>query len=208
MKKTLIAAMIASMSLVPVAGANAQEAPAASAAVEPTVGATVFGKDGGEIGKIESAAGGNFVVAIDDQRATLPAASLYKGDKGLTIAMSKADLMTALNAASAQQAAAKDAAIMAGASVMSQDNVPVATIEKVEGDNVTLALADGGSVALAKKFFTVGDAGMLKLIMTATDFKAAVASATASAGTAQASADATADTDAEAAAADEEPTVE
>ncbi|MDE8654542.1 hypothetical protein [Novosphingobium album (ex Liu et al. 2023)] len=186
MKKTLIAAILAGASLSPVA-ALAQGAPAA-AAPTPAVGAKVFGPDGAEAGTIEKIEGGNIVVNTGTHRATLPAAAFGNNETGLLISMTKAQLDAAVSAAEAQASASMDSALVADAPIKSSDGVLVGSIQKVEGDNVTVNLAEGNAITL-KKEFLMADASGLKLKMSDADFKSAVAAAT---GSASAQADANA----------------
>ena len=187
MKKSLIAAAIAAASIVP-AAAMAQEAaaPAAAAAATPTVGAKVFDAEGGEVGTVEAIQGNVVTVSTGTARAGLPVTAFVTREKGLTIGMNKAQLEAAVNGASAQNDAAKDAALVADAPVKSSDGVVLGTISKVEGENVTVALSNGSAVALQKSNLGLGTDGSLALGMTAADFTKAAQAA----GSAQASADA------------------
>ncbi|HUD27372.1 MAG TPA: hypothetical protein VMQ93_00760 [Novosphingobium sp.] len=187
MKKSLIAAAIAAASLSPVA-VMAQEAaaPAAAAAATPTVGAKVFDAEGGEVGSVEAVQGDIVTVSTGTARAGLPKSAFVSREKGLTIGMNKAQLEAAVNGAAAENTAAKDAAIVADAPVKSSDGVVLGTVSKVEGQNVTVALSNGSSVALQKGNLGLGADGSLALGMTAADFTKAAQAA----GSAQASADA------------------
>jgi hypothetical protein len=187
MKKTFIAAAIAAASLVPAAAMAQAAAPAAAAAaVNPTVGAKVFDAEGGEVGTVEQVQGDNVIVSTGTARAGLPKSAFVTREKGLTIGMNKAQLEAAVNGASAQNSAAKDAKIVADAPVKSSDGVVLGTISKVEGDNVTVALSNGSAAALKKSYLGLAADGSLALGMTAADFSKSVQSA----GSAQASTDA------------------
>jgi len=185
MKKTLISAAIAAAALAPVAvmaqAAPAPAAPAASAsaAVNPTVGAKVFDAQGGEVGTVEAVAGDIVTVSTGTARAGLPKTAFVTRDNGLTIGMTKAELESAVNGASAQNSAAKDAAIVADAPVKSSDGIVLGTISKVEGDNVTLALSNGSSAALKKSYLGLAADGKLALGMSSADFAKATQSAAA-----------------------------
>ncbi|KMS59086.1 hypothetical protein V474_07305 [Novosphingobium barchaimii LL02] len=187
MKKTIIAAAIAAVSLAPVAAlAQAAPAPAAAASAAPTVGAKVFDAEGGEVGTVESVQGDVVTVSTGTARAGLPTSAFVTREKGLTIGMNKAQLEAAVNGAKAENTAAKDAAIVADAPIKSSDGVVIGTVSKVEGDNVTVALSNGSAAALKKSYIGIGTDGSLALGMTAADF----AKATQAAGSAQASTDA------------------
>lgn len=185
MKKSLIAIAIAAASLSPHA-ATAQQASATAAA--PTVGAKVFDPQGSEVGTVESVQGDVVTVSTGTARAGLPKNAFAMRENGLTIGMTKAQLEEAVNGAAAQNGAAKDAALVANAPVKSSDGVVLGTITKVEGDNVTVTLKDGASVALKKSYIGLGADNSLAVGMSAADF----AKATQAAGSAQASTDAAA----------------
>jgi hypothetical protein len=201
MKKQFAIAALAAVALSPLAAhAQAASAPAGQAApaagATPTVGAKVYDTAGGEVGTVEKVEGGNAVVYTGTKRATLPAAAFAKNDKGLVIAMTQAQLNSAVAAAETKASGSLDAALVADAQVKSKDGSVVGTIQKVEGDNVTIALTDGGPVTVTKQYLTAG-AGGLALTMNAAEFKSAVAAASQSGATAPAGADASASTNAQ-----------
>lgn len=204
MKKTLITAALGAIAvagLSPVAAsAQAAAAPAAAqASATPTVGAKVYDAQGGDVGTVEAVANGVVTVSTGTARAGLPTTAFVTRDKGLTIGMTKSQLEAAVNGATAQNTAAKDAAIVADAPIKSSDGVVLGTITKVEGDTVTLALSNGSAAALKKDNLGLGADGSLALGMSAADF----AKATQAAGTAQASTDAGAAAGTKAAASDD-----
>jgi hypothetical protein len=166
MKKSLIAAAIAAASLAPVA-ATAQDA--AATAVAPTVGAKVFGPEGNEVGTVESVQAGVVTISTGAARAGLPTSAFAMREKGLTIGMTKAQLEAAVNGAKAETDAAKNAAMVIDAPIMSNDGVVLGTISKIEGDDVTVQLSNGTSAILKKSYLgLVNDA--LTLGMTAEAF--------------------------------------
>lgn len=208
MKKSLIVASLAAVSMTPLV-AHAQAAPAGAApaaapaaAAAPTVGAKVYDTQGGEVGTIEKIEGTNAVVFTGTKRATLPASAIAKGEKGLVISMTQAQLNAAVAAAETKTAGALDTALVADAKIMSKDGQQVGTVQKVEGDNVTVALTDGNPVTITKQYLAVGADGALALTMNSAEFKSAVAAASQSAATAPAGADAKASTSAQSAATD------
>ena len=180
MKNTLIAAAIAAAGLAPVAAA-AQDAPAA-AAVAPTVGAKVFGPEGNEVGTVENVQGDVILINTGTARAGLPVSAFAMREKGLTIGMTKAQLEAAVQGAK-PDAAAKDAAMVVDAPIHSSDGQVLGTISKVEGDDVTLALPSGASVAFKKANIGLMGDGTLAIGMTGADFAKAVGAAAAPAAT-------------------------
>ncbi|MCJ2183052.1 hypothetical protein MTR62_10165 [Novosphingobium sp. 1949] len=173
MKKTLIAAAIVAAGLSPVA-VMAQAAPAAAAA--PTVGAKVYDPAGAEVGTVEAVAGGVVTVNTGLARAGLPTSAFAMRDKGPTIGMTKAELEAAVNGAKAQQGEAKDAALVDGAAIKSNDGKVLGTIGKVEGDDVTMMLTDGNGASAMFKKANIGlmPDGTLAIGMTADAFYKAV----------------------------------
>ena len=203
MKKHIIAAALAAASLTPV---MAQAAPtpsapakdtAAAPAVSPTVGAKVYDEQGGEVGTVETVDAANAVVNTGAKKATLPLVAFGKNDKGLLIKMTKPQLEAAVAAAEAKTASATNSALVANAAVKTSDGVAIGTVQKVEGDNVTVALTGGSPVTLTKQYFTTQADGSLALTMKDAELKAAVAAATQGAASAQPGADANASTNAQ-----------
>lgn len=171
MQKSLLAAALIGAFALPSA-AIAQEVPEAVASAL-AVGATVYAPDGSEVGTIESMPGGNVVLFTGNNRATLPASALGMNETGLLIGMTKAQLDAAVEAAEAKANAAIDAALVPDAQIMSKDGVAIGSIQKVEGDNVTIDLPAGSAITLQKEHLNVRD-GNLMLFMTAAEFQAAV----------------------------------
>lgn len=145
------------------AAAYAQAAPANLSA-----GAIVYDPQGGEVGKIVSNAGGNVVIDTGTHSATIPAAALSKGDKGPTIAYTKAQLDAAIEAASGKAAAALDQALVVDAAVAGKNGALVGTVKEVQDSQVVIARPDGALVALPKSAFSVGASG-LQISMTEQD---------------------------------------
>lgn len=179
MKKSLIAAAMAAATLSPIAAfaqtGTKAAAPAGSAA--PTVGAKVFDPQGGEVGSIEKVDAANAVVYTGTKRATLPLSAFAKNEKGLLISMSQTQLNAAVASAEAQTSSAMDTKLVADAQIKSKDGASVGSVQKVEGDNVTIALSDGNPVTVTKQYLTVGTDGNLALTMNAAEFKSAVSAA-------------------------------
>ncbi len=186
MKTKFAIAALAAVAISPLAahaqaaGAPATQAAPAAAGAAPTVGAKVFDAKGGAVGTIEKVDGANAVVFTGTKRATLPLAAFAKNEKGLLISMTQTELNAAVAAAETQASGSLDAALVPNAQVKSKDGVVVGTIAKVEGDNVTITLTEGGPVTVTKQYLTAG-AGGLALAMNAAEFKSAVAAASQSA---------------------------
>lgn len=180
MKFSTKAIFLAAVAAVPFAPAFAQDAPAATQAAAPAAGQVVYDASGAEVGTIQSVADGNFVISTGKNTATLALSSLGSGPKGPVIGMTKVQLDEAIEKASADSAAAKEAALVADAPVFASDGATqLATVGAVEGDNVVLKTADG-EVGLPKSAISNGANG-LQIGMTAEQFKAAADAAKASA---------------------------
>ncbi|MBT2134281.1 hypothetical protein KK137_08055 [Croceibacterium sp. LX-88] len=145
----------------------------ASAFAAPTVGATVYGPDGNEVGKIEQVTGGNVVIDTGNLKAAIPADTISDGEKGPTIGWNKADLEAAAGAANAEAGAALEAKLVGGTEVYSSDGIVLGKVNKVEGDLVVVDLKDGAT-SLPKKQMAV-QADKLTFLATAADVEAALA---------------------------------
>ncbi|HET7577404.1 MAG TPA: hypothetical protein VFK19_12700 [Sphingomicrobium sp.] len=75
--------------------AGQDQAPAAATAADVKAGAAVYDPDGGTVGKIGAVSGDEAVIDTGSVRAKVPISSLAKGDKGLVIGMTKAELEAA-----------------------------------------------------------------------------------------------------------------
>ncbi|PEQ11441.1 hypothetical protein B2G71_16530 [Novosphingobium sp. PC22D] len=199
MKNTLIALALAGASLMPAAAA-AQVAPEVAAILK--TGATVYGPQGAEVGTITSVEGANIVLDTGAHKATLPATSLGKNEKGLLISMTKQQLDSAVAAAEAKANSSLMAALTTGAEVKTTDGMVAGTITSMEGDNITLELPTGKSIVLTREFM-MADASGLKVKMDSPTFQSAVAKATSGGADASATADAATETGTETAATDE-----
>jgi hypothetical protein len=157
------------------AAAGAQEATATAAATAPAVGATIFGPDGTEVGKVVSAAGGNVVIDTGTQKATVAIASIGTSDKGPAIGFTRAQLEAAVTAAAKEAAAKFEASLVAGAPVKTKDGVAVGTIKEVNADGlVVVQRTEGKPVALPKDTMMLDASGALALLFTAAEFEKAV----------------------------------
>lgn len=150
-------------------------APAAAATAAPTagpnvtVGASVVDTSGAAVGTIASVSGANAVISTGTSKASIPVASFAQGDKGLVIAMTKADLEAAVSKAS------KPAEIAVGTPVSDQAGGSVGKVAAVAGDLVTVQTASS-KAQLPKTAFAQGPSGLV-IAMTATQLDAAAKAA-------------------------------
>ena len=148
-------------------------ATAAYAQVGPEVGATIYTADGAEVATIESLQDGVAVVNTGAHTGSIPANVLGEGPDGPVISVTKAQLDQLFAEQEAQAVAARDAALIAGATVMSTDDVEIGTITEVNGDTAILTLADG-PLTLARDQFATNQTGALVVLVPQADHHVAI----------------------------------
>ena len=109
--------------------------------------------------------------------AALPLNIFGEGVEGPVISVTKAQLDQLFAEQEAQAVAARDAALIAGATVMSTDNVEIGTITEVNGDTAILTLAVG-PLTLARDQFATNQTGALVVLVPQADLMAALNGAT------------------------------
>lgn len=151
------------------------------------VGAKVFGPAGAEVGTIVSVENGQAVVDTGKHKVPLAVTMYGEGATGPTITVSKATLDGMVDAQLAAAVAKRDAALVAGASVMTADHQPLGTVLSLEGDNVVIARGgdEANKVTLLRGHVDASDNMGLMARLTMAQIDAAVAG-TAVAGTATA----------------------
>ena len=153
------------------------QAPAAPAI---DVGATVYGPQGAEVGKIEKVDGDIIVVNTGTSSASLQSSAFGVNAKGLTIGFTKAQLEQAI-AAAAQAAQDKlAAALVPGAAVVTADGQPLGAVKSIGDDGMVLIDREAGAFALPKTTFAVEGTG-LKISMTQAQVDEALSTATSAA---------------------------
>ena len=148
-----------------------------------TVGAKIYGPNGNEVGTIEKIEGEAVVVNTGTVTAALPANTFGTSDKGPTIGWDKAQLEEAVTAANNEAAAARDAALVAGADVYSSDAVLLGKIKEIADGGVVVELASGPAALPREQMAMNGD--KLTFRATAADVQAAAAAAKGGAEVAQ-----------------------
>lgn len=174
------------------APAMAQQAPAVAQDTGVTVGATVYGPQGGVVGTIDRIVGSNVVINTGTMEATVPADVIAVGENGPVIAVNKTDLEAAIMAAEQQATAALDAALVPATQLYSSDGVVVGTITEVEPAGlVVVEHTSAGPIKLRKDEMAV-QGGNVTLLTTAAALEAAVSAQAPAAAAATAATDATA----------------
>lgn len=153
----------------------AVSAPALAQDAGVTVGATVYGPQGGVVGTVDRVEGANVVVSTTTGReAVLPANSFGEGVNGPTIGFTGAQLDQAIIDAEQQAAAALTAALVAGTQLYSADGVVVGTVTE-PGTNgmVVVEHVTAGPIQLPQDQMSLQGAN-LTLLATAADLERAV----------------------------------
>lgn len=126
-------------------------------------GATVFGPEGNEVGKIVSVENGQAVLDTGKHKVPLGVEMYGKSDKGPTITVTKVQLDGMIDAQLAEAAAKRDAALVAGASVMTADHKTLGNIVEISGDNIVIARGgdEANKVTLLRGHFDATDHGLM-----------------------------------------------
>ncbi|EAQ29401.1 hypothetical protein NAP1_01475 [Erythrobacter sp. NAP1] len=149
MKFAKLAVLATAMAVTPIA-ANAQD-----------VGATVYGNDDAPIGTVEANADGIVTVNTGKHAAPLPANLLAEREGKWTVNATKAQIDGMMDQQVAQANAARDAALVEGAMVMSADGMPAGVIYTVDSEDTVIVKNDGGIVTLTREAFAADANGQL-----------------------------------------------
>jgi hypothetical protein len=151
-------------------------APQAPARPTPTVGATVSGAGGEQIGTIASVTADAAVIDNGTNKAAVPLNAFAQGPNGFTITLTKAQFDAAAAQAATQAQAQLRQQLVAGAQVKGSDGTTVlGTVKTVQGDLVTLTTAKG-DVRVPINGFAAGPNGIVSGL-TAAQLEAAAATA-------------------------------
>ncbi len=131
------------------------------------MGATINGNDGNPIGTVENISGDVVIVNTGKHMAPIPAAAIGTGENGLSVNISQAQLNEMMDAQVAEANTRRDAALVAGAEVLSANGNPVGTLAEVDlaADQIILE-SPAGKVALKKEHFAVDAEGRLLALFT------------------------------------------
>ncbi|MFA5966733.1 MAG: hypothetical protein WC804_22175 [Sphingomonas sp.] len=166
--------------LVPAGPAFAQaagSAPATASAPALKLGATIYDPAGGEVGTIDTIAGDVVVVSTGTHKVSLAAKAFGTGPKGLTIALTRAQLDAAAAQAATDAAAALKVKLAPGAQVHGVGGTAVVGAVKSVGDDFVDVTTPQGDARLPITAFSIGGTGEIIIGMTAAQFEAAVAPA-------------------------------
>ena len=103
----------------------------AAALAQVAAGAKVYGPEGNEVGTVVSVDGGVVTLDTGAHKAPLPEDAFGSGDKGPTITVTKAQLDAMMDEQVAAAAAARDGALVGGATVQTAQGAPAGTIHQL-----------------------------------------------------------------------------
>lgn len=159
------------------AAALAVAMPAALAAQDLAVGATVYGPDGAAVGTIVETGNGVTTIDTGKHKAALPNEGFGVGENGPTVGVTKAEFEGQIDAMLAEQKAQLDAALVAGAAVADVDGAALGTIGSIADGNVVVE-SPHGPFALKPENFSLRD-GKLTAAVRAADVEAQLKATTA-----------------------------
>lgn len=157
--------------------APATTAPGAAAATAtPTVGATVYDSAGAVVGTIDQVTPQAVVVNVDNNKVSLPPASIGSGPRGLSITLTRAQVVAAAQQAQAGAQQQLQSQLTPGATVRGSAGTVVGTVKSADAQFVTLTTTKGGEAKLPMSGFGMGASGPV-IGMTASELDAAVTAA-------------------------------
>ncbi|MEP3050531.1 MAG: hypothetical protein ABJP48_11120 [Erythrobacter sp.] len=150
--------------------------PFAASAQDLAAGAVVTGPEGNEVGTIESVENGQAILNTGKHQVPLPAAAFGAGDAGPTITVTKVQLNQLVDDQIAAASAQRDAALVAGAAVLTADGQSAGTIGEIDlaADSIVLEYS-AGPIALKKEHFAVNAQQQLIALFTAAQLAQTVA---------------------------------
>ncbi len=135
----------------------------AQAQVGPSVGATVYGPEGAEVGTIDSIEDGIIVINTGTYSVPMGENSFGEGELGPKVSVTKAQLDQYMQGQEAEMAAKLDAVLVADAVLLSADGFEVGTVTAVEAD-AALVLIDGNPARFGRDQLAVNENGALVVI--------------------------------------------
>lgn len=148
-------------------------APALALAVTPIAanaqdaGTTVYGNDDAPIGTVEANAEGVVTVNTGKHMAPLPANLLAEREGKWTVNATQAQINGMMDQQVAQANAARDAALVQGAAVMSADGMPAGMIYTIDSEDVVIVQNEAGIVTLTREAFAADANGTLMALYSA-----------------------------------------
>jgi hypothetical protein len=145
-------------------------------AIAQDVGTTIYGNDGNPIGTVEQKNDSVIVINTGKHKAPVPVSLIFEGETGPAVNATKDQVDAMMDKQVAEAAAKRDAALVAGAAVVSINGNPAGTLSKVDlaADVITLDSPDG-PIVLKKEYFAVNPQGQLMALVTREQIAAAAA---------------------------------
>lgn len=153
---------------------------APAAVLAQAAGDTVTGNDGAAVGTVVSNDGSTVVVDTGTHQVPLPADVFAMGEAGPTINTTQAELDTLYAGQLAEAAAARDAALVSGAAVVTVDAQALGQIDTIDGDNIVIREGEF-VVTLPREMLALDGNGQLIALANMADIQAALAAAQAGA---------------------------
>lgn len=139
------------------------------AASAQDVGTTVFGNDDAPIGTVEANDGSVVTVDTGKHKAPLPANLLAEREGKWTVNATKAQINGMMDQQVAQANAARDAALVEGAAVMSADGMPAGTVYTIDSEDTVIVKNENGIVTLTREAFAADANGQLVVLYSGAD---------------------------------------
>ncbi|MCL6249560.1 hypothetical protein M3P36_00660 [Altererythrobacter sp. KTW20L] len=149
---------------------------APAAALAQAQGETVTGNDGNPVGTVMSNDGSTVMVDTGTHQVPLPADVFATTDTGPTLNTTKAELDSLYAAQLAEAAAARDAALVAGAAVVTADAQALGSVDTIDGDNIVIREGDF-VVTLPRDLLALNGNGQLMALANHADIMAALEAA-------------------------------
>jgi hypothetical protein len=130
-------------------------------------GTTVFGNDDAPIGSVESNAGGIVTINTGKHMAPLPAELLAEREGKWTVNATRDQIDGMMDQQVAEANAARDAALVEGAMVMSADGQPAGAIYTIDSEGTVIIKSNAGIVTVTRDAFAADANGALLALYTA-----------------------------------------
>lgn len=117
--------------------------PAPQSAATPAVGATVYGPDGSEVGKVEALTAQGAIVFTGKHRVPVPLDRFGTSDQGPTLGLTRVALDAAMDQAQAQAVAVTKTRLVAGTEVRGVNGNVLGSVVGADAEHVTLKMTSG-----------------------------------------------------------------
>lgn len=147
-----------------------------AAAFAQDVGATIYGNDGNAVGTVAEVNDQVVVIDTGKHKAPVPVGMVLDGEKGKSVNATKAQIDTMMDERIAEANAKRDAALVAGAAVVTVGGRDAGKLGKVDlaADSIEL-LAPEGTFPMRKEHFAVNEQGKLMVLYSKEQIAAAAA---------------------------------